>query len=82
MCPVTQQVKGYPFEVLLPKDAPIQGVVLSDQVKCLDWRAREAEARLDPAGGAGAGSIGQVEHAVEIKPACQFAECFLRIMVE
>ena len=43
MCPITQQVKGYPFEVLLPKDAPIQGVVLSDQVKCLDWRAREVE---------------------------------------
>ncbi len=43
MCPITQQVKGYPFEVQLPKDAPIQGVVLSDQVKCLDWRAREAE---------------------------------------
>jgi mRNA interferase MazF len=43
MCPITQQVKGYPFEVLLPKDAPIQGVVLSDQVKCLDWRARQAE---------------------------------------
>ena len=43
MCPVTQQVKGYPFEVLLPKDAPIQGVVLSDPVKCLDWRLREVE---------------------------------------
>ena len=43
MCPITQQVKGYPFEVLLPQDAPIQGVVLSDQVKCLDWRARQAE---------------------------------------
>ena len=43
MCLITQQVKGYPFEVLLPQDAPIQGVVLSDQVKCLDWRAREVE---------------------------------------
>ena len=43
MCPITQQVKGYPFEVLLPQDATIQGVVLSDQVKCLDWRAREFE---------------------------------------
>ena len=29
MCLITQQVKGYPFEVLLPQDAPIQGVVLS-----------------------------------------------------
>ena len=43
MCQVTQQVKGYPFEVLIPEGAPIQGVVLSDQVKCLDWRAREVD---------------------------------------
>jgi mRNA interferase MazF len=42
-CPVTRQVKGYPFEVVLPKNAPITGAVLADQVKCLDWRARQAE---------------------------------------
>ena len=42
-CPVTRQVKGYPFEVLLPDDAPVSGVVLADQVKSLDWRARRAE---------------------------------------
>jgi len=39
--PVTQQVKGYPFEVALPKNLPIAGVVLADQLKSLDWRARE-----------------------------------------
>jgi mRNA interferase MazF len=43
LCPVTSQVKGYPFEVGLPEDLPLQGVVLSDQVKSLDWRARHAE---------------------------------------
>ncbi len=42
-CPVTSQVKGYPFEVYLPADVDVKGVVLSDQVKSLDWRARQAE---------------------------------------
>lgn len=40
LCPITTQVKGYPFEVMLPGGLPIQGVVLSDQAKSLDWRAR------------------------------------------
>ena len=41
-CPITSQVKGYPFEVPLNPDAGARGVVLSDQVKSLDWRARQA----------------------------------------
>lgn len=41
-CPVTSQAKGYPFEVSLPPGLKISGVVLSDQVKSLDWRARKA----------------------------------------
>src|SRR5262249_48726502 len=45
VCPVTNQVKGYPFEVRLPKGCGITGVVLADQVKSLDWRARRAERR-------------------------------------
>ena len=43
LCPVTNQIKGYPFEVLIPAGLPIAGAVLSDQVKSLDWRARNAE---------------------------------------
>jgi mRNA interferase MazF len=42
-CPVTSRVKGYPFEVVLPDDVAIGGVVLADQVKSLDWRSRRAE---------------------------------------
>ena len=42
-CPVTSQVKGYPFEVLVPDGLPVSGVVLADQVRTLDWRARKAE---------------------------------------
>jgi len=41
-CPITSQVKGYPFEVKLPAGFPVSGVVLADQVKSLDWQMREA----------------------------------------
>lgn len=49
-CPITSRVKGYPFEVALPEGLPVNGVVLADQVKSLDWRARRAElvTRLAP----------------------------------
>ena len=40
--PVTSRVKGYPFETLVPSGLPVSGAILSDQVKSLDWRAREA----------------------------------------
>ena len=39
--PITSKIKGYPFEVALPKDLAIEGVVLSDQIKNLDFSARE-----------------------------------------
>jgi mRNA interferase MazF len=42
-CPVTNQIKGYPFEVLIPTGLPVTGAVLADQVKSLDWRARNVE---------------------------------------
>jgi mRNA interferase MazF len=38
--PVTKQQKGYPFEVILSPELQIQGVILADQIKCLDWKAR------------------------------------------
>ena len=40
-CPVTSKSKGYPFEVQV-KTKEVSGVVLADQVKSLDWRARSA----------------------------------------
>jgi len=43
ICPITSKVKGYPFEVPLPVEGSLQGVVLADQVRSLDWRAREAK---------------------------------------
>jgi mRNA interferase MazF len=42
LCPITTQIKGYPFEVVLPAGLAVTGAILSDQVKSLDWRARNA----------------------------------------
>jgi mRNA interferase MazF len=42
-CPVTNQVKGYPFEVKLIGVKGVQGVILSDQVRSLVGEARSAE---------------------------------------
>ena len=41
-CPVTSKAKGYPYEVAI-EGRLVQGVVLSDQMKSLDWRARRAK---------------------------------------
>ena len=41
-CPITSNVKGYPFEVVLPEKHEVSGAILSDQVKSLDWQVRNA----------------------------------------
>lgn len=43
VCPITNQQKGYPFEVSLPNGLPIRGAILADHVKNLDWKSRKAE---------------------------------------
>lgn len=43
LCPITTQVKGYPFEVVIPEGFGLRGAILADQVKSLDWRVRKAE---------------------------------------
>ena len=42
-CPVTNQVKGYPFEVAVPAGGGASGVILADHLKSIDWKARQAE---------------------------------------
>jgi len=42
-CPVTNQIKGYPFEVIIPSGLKVTGAILSDQVKSLDWKIRNTE---------------------------------------
>lgn len=43
VCPITSQMKGYPFEVRISSKSGIDGVILTDQIKNLDWRARKVE---------------------------------------
>ena len=43
LCPITRQQKGYPFEVELPSGLAVEGVILTDQVKSLDLRARQLQ---------------------------------------
>ena len=43
VCPITNQAKGYPFEVAVPADCGTTGVILADHVKSVDWKARRAE---------------------------------------
>jgi len=42
-CPITSKVKSYPFEVLLPEGLPVEGVILADQIKSLDWISKSAQ---------------------------------------
>jgi mRNA interferase MazF len=42
-CPVTSQIKGYSFEVLIPQMLQVSGAILCDQAKSLDWKSRNAE---------------------------------------
>ena len=55
-CPITSQVKGYPFEVQLPLGLPVSGVVLADHLRSIDWQAR----RADPIGAAPASVVDEV----------------------
>ncbi|MGA2147123.1 MAG: endoribonuclease MazF [Bryobacteraceae bacterium] len=43
VCPITNQRKGYPFEVVVPDGCGVTGVILADHMRSVDWRARLAE---------------------------------------
>src|SRR5437870_9238963 len=43
VCPITSHSKSHPFESPIPDGLAIQGVVLSDQIRSLDWQARRAD---------------------------------------
>jgi mRNA interferase MazF len=58
-CPMTTQIKGYPFEVLIAGDRP--SAVLSDQIKSLDWAERKANYK---------GKVSSVELAEVREKAC------------
>ncbi|NPV39867.1 MAG: mRNA-degrading endonuclease [Anaerolineae bacterium] len=43
VCSITNQQKGYPFEVEIPTGLKVTGVILSDQVRTIDWNARKVQ---------------------------------------
>jgi mRNA interferase MazF len=43
LCPITNRLKRYPFEVPLSAGLPVTAAILSDHVKSFDWRARDAQ---------------------------------------
>jgi mRNA interferase MazF len=49
VCPITSQKKDYPWEVDIPSNTQVHGVVLADQIKNLDWRQRHAQFLCTPA---------------------------------
>lgn len=40
VCPVTSKVKGHPFEVIIPEGGKIQGAILTNHLKSIDWNSR------------------------------------------
>lgn len=47
---ITSRVRGWPFEVALPAGFEVQGVVLADQLRTVDWRARGARLAAEAPG--------------------------------
>lgn len=43
VCPITNQAKGYAFEIEIPRGLKVKGVILSDHIKSADWRTRNIE---------------------------------------
>jgi mRNA interferase MazF len=43
VCPITHTVRGWGYEVSLPEGMVFNGVILTDQIKNLDWRARRID---------------------------------------
>ena len=59
---MTSAVKGYAFKVLLAQSGLVSGVVLADQVRSLDWRARRARF----SGRASAQLVREVKEKIEV----------------
>jgi mRNA interferase MazF len=51
VCPITNAMKGYPWEVAIADNPHVSGAVLADQVKSVAWRQRRAEFICTPNGG-------------------------------
>ena len=60
VCPITSKSKKYPFEMPIPRGLKVKGVVLTDQIKCIDWTTRD----LRPLTRLPAGFVDQVSRRV------------------
>ncbi len=60
-CPITSRDKGYPFQVEIPSNPEVSGMVMADQVTCVDWRARSAKKK----GTVGAEVVREVHNLLE-----------------
>jgi mRNA interferase MazF len=67
-CPITNQQKGYPFEVELRGVRETTGVVLADQVKSLDWQVRRAEYRGKVSTTILADVVAKIQALLNVKP--------------
>lgn len=65
VCPITNQVKGYPFEVKIPEGLSVTGVILADQVRNLDWQARKAKHVARLPGGAMSEVVGKLKVLID-----------------
>lgn len=65
-CPITDQVKGSPFEVEIPRGTKITGVILADQVRNLDWLARNIAHHSRAPTSAVAEVLGRIEAILQI----------------
>lgn len=43
VCPIKVKAKGYPFEVMIPPDLKVNGIILTDQIKSINWKTRNTE---------------------------------------
>lgn len=43
VCPITSRVKGRMFEVPVPPGSQVEGAVLADHLKSVDWKQRRAQ---------------------------------------
>lgn len=66
-CPMTTQIKGYPFEVLIERPKEGRSAVLADQVKSLDWHARSAQRKGRATAAELAETLGKIKALLQIR---------------
>jgi mRNA interferase MazF len=66
VCPITSQMKGGSFEVPTPRGGKLTGVILADQIRCIDWIVRKAEYHSTASTGAVEEVLARIEAILQI----------------